>query len=301
MDSWNLIGRPTLNDGADHARASNLDADDLGRTEPDVRSETDPFPVSSEPKTVRRLGANGPLVSVLGYGAFKIGRNENTKYGVDYALPDQPAVNQLLNGLLDLGITYFDTAPAYGLSEERIGQAISHRRGEFTLSTKVGETFENGSSTYDFSRNSIEQSVQRSLKRLRTDVLDVVFIHANADDLAILNQTDVVKTLLSLRDTGVVKRVGLSAKTAAGARQALDWADAIMVEYHLEDRSHEEVIAEAKAAGIGVVVKKALASGKLPPAEGLQFVLRNPGVTSVVVGTLNLEHLRANLSAVRGC
>jgi aryl-alcohol dehydrogenase-like predicted oxidoreductase len=243
----------------------------------------------------RQLGKTGFLVSPVGFGAFKIGRNEKTKYGTAYALPDIAAVSRLLNELLDSGINYFDTAPAYGLSEERIGQAISQRRHEFILSTKIGEVFENGTSTYDFSRQSIEMSIQNSLRRLRTDALDLVFIHAAGDDLAILNQTDAVCTLLSLRDAGVIRRIGLSSKTAAGARSALDWADAIMVEYHLEDRSHEAVISEAAAAGVGVVVKKALASGKLSPAEGLSFVLRNPAVSTTVIGTLNLEHMRANL------
>ncbi len=246
----------------------------------------------------RRLGRTGPLVSPLGYGAFKIGRNEQTKYGSSYELPDEAAVLRLLNGLLDLGVNYFDTAPAYGLSEERIGRALAHRRAEFTLSTKVGELFENGKSTYDFSQSAIEHSIHRSLQRLRTEVLDMVFIHASGDDLAILDQSDAVSTLLRLREAGLVRQIGLSAKTVAGARASLDWADVVMVEYHLEDRSAESVIAAASEAGIGVVVKKALASGKLPANEGLQFVLSNPGVSTTVVGTLNLDHMRANLAAI---
>lgn len=246
----------------------------------------------------RHLGRNGPLVSPLGYGAFKIGRNEQTKYGAAYPLPSDAEVARLLNGLLDLGINYFDTAPAYGLSEERIGAVLARRRAEFTLSTKVGEVFEGGRSTYDFSAAAIEFSVHRSLQRLRTDTLDVVFIHANAADQAILADTDAVPTLLRLRERGLIQHVGLSAKTVAGARAALEWADVLMVEYHLEDQSADEVIRDAAVAGVGVVVKKALASGKLAATEALRFVLNNPGVSSVVVGTLNLEHMRANIEAV---
>lgn len=243
----------------------------------------------------RQLGSHGPWVSTIGFGAFKIGRNEQTKYGTEYPLPDDAEVSHLLNELLDWGVNYIDTAPAYGLSEERIGHAVAHRRAEYVLSTKVGETFENGSSTYDFSRAAIERSVERSLLRLRTDVLDVVFIHSNANDLAIQHDTDAVSTLQRLRDERLVKQIGLSVKTVAGAQQALKWADVLMVEYHLADRSFEAVIAEAHAAGIGVVIKKALASGKLPAEEGLRFVLDNPGVSTVVVGTLNLQHLQQNL------
>ncbi len=248
----------------------------------------------------RRLGSQGPWVSTIGFGAFKIGRNEQTKYGTEYSLPDEAEVSRLLNGLLDLGLNYVDTAPAYGLSEERIGRAIGHRRAEFTLSTKVGETFENGVSTYDFSRAAIERSIARSLRRLQTDRLDVVFIHSNANDLAIQIETDAVSTLQRLRDEKVITKIGLSAKTVEGAQAALAWADVLMLEYHLEDRSQEGVIAAAHRAGIGVVVKKALASGKLPAEEGLRFVLGNPGVTTVVVGTLNSHHMQQNLDAVAG-
>ena len=248
----------------------------------------------------RRLGRHGPLVGTIGFGAFKIGRNEQTKYGTEYPLPDEEEVSRLLNGLLDMGVNYIDTAPAYGLSEERIGRAVAHRRGEFTLSTKIGEVFENGVSTYDFSATAIEHSIERSLKRLRTEVLDVVFIHANADDLATVRETPAVTTLQRLRDRGSVRQIGLSAKTVTGAREALGWADVIMVEYHLEDSSQEVVIAAAHAAGVGVVVKKALASGRLPPAEGLRFALGNPGVTTTVIGTLNANHMRANLELAGG-
>jgi aryl-alcohol dehydrogenase-like predicted oxidoreductase len=77
---------------------------------------------------------------------------------------------------------------------------------------------------------------------------------------------------------------------------SLDWADAIMVEYHLDDPSHSDVIAVAAERGVGVVVKKGLASGKLPAAEAIAFVLGNTGVGSLVVGGLNLDHLRTNVA-----
>jgi len=84
------------------------------------------------------LGKTGILVTPIGYGAFKIGRNEGIKYPQGYALPSEAEVGRLLNGVLDLGVNLIDTAPAYGLSEHRIGQAIGHRRREYVLSTKVG-------------------------------------------------------------------------------------------------------------------------------------------------------------------
>src|SRR5690554_164313 len=126
----------------------------------------------------RPLGTTGMMVSPIGFGAFKIGRNQGIKYAQSYELPDDREVEQLLNGVLDLGINYIDTAPAYGISEQRIGQAIGHRRTEYVLSTKVGETFTNGQSTFDYSSDAVRASIERSCKRLRTDVLDIVFIHS---------------------------------------------------------------------------------------------------------------------------
>jgi len=245
----------------------------------------------------RPLGRTSLLVSPLGYGAFKIGRNEKTKYPAAYALPEESEVERLLNGVLDLGINFIDTAPAYGVSEERVGRALAHRRREIVLSTKVGETFVDGASHYDFSRSAVEQSVERSLKRLRTDVLDLVFIHSNGNDDAILHETDVVETLCDLRARGLVRAVGLSGKTPGGARSALEWADALMVEYHAQDDSHAGVIDEAAGRGAGIIVKKGLASGHLPAEESIRYVLGNPHVCSLVVGSLNLDHLRANVAA----
>ncbi len=242
-------------------------------------------------------------VTPIGFGAFKIGRNQGAKYPQGYDLPDMRHVEKLLNGVLDLGINYLDTAPAYGLSEKRIGQVLGGCRHEFVLSTKVGETFVDGRSVYDFSAAGTRASVELSLRRLRTDVLDLVFVHASRDDLEVVERTDVVPALQALRDAGAVKRIGLSGYTAVAFRAAMDWADAIMVEYHPEDRSLEPVIAEAAERGLAVMVKKGLASGRLPAEVAIPFVLSHPGVTSMVVGGLSLDHMRQNVElarAVRG-
>jgi aryl-alcohol dehydrogenase-like predicted oxidoreductase len=255
--------------------------------------------VSSPALPRRPLGRTGLSVSPIGFGAFKIGRNQKTKYAAAYELPSDAHVAELLNGLVDLGITYIDTAPAYGTSEERIGRAISARRAEFVLATKVGEIFETGTSRYDFSPSAIRASVERSLERLRTSAIDVLLLHSDGRDEWIQTQTDAVATLQELKRQGSVRAIGLSGKTVDGARRALEWADVLMVEYHLRDRSHEAVIAEAAAHGLGVVVKKGLASGELPAEEAINFVLENPHVASLVIGGLSLDHFRANLAAAQ--
>jgi len=232
----------------------------------------------------------------LGFGAFKIGRNQKVKYDTPYDLPTDDEVARLLNGVLDLGITLIDTAPAYGLSEERIGATLAGRRGEFVLSTKVGETFEDGVSTYDFSPAVVAASVERSLARLKTDVLDLVLLHSNGEDLWIQRQSGAVEVLQQMKSAGRIRAIGLSGKSPVGVQEAFSWADVVMIEYHLYDRSHEEVIAEAGGRGCGVLIKKGLAAGRLEPAEAIRFLLANPHVSSVVVGGLNLDHLKANLA-----
>jgi aryl-alcohol dehydrogenase-like predicted oxidoreductase len=242
----------------------------------------------------RRIGRTDLSVSRIGFGAFKIGRNEKIKYAEGYVLPDDAAAERLLRGMIDAGINYIDTAPAYGISEERVGRFVGGMR-DVVISTKVGETFADGESTYDFSTAAVRGSVERSLNRLRREAIDLVFVHAHGDDLKVVTETDVVPTLIALKEAGLVRWIGLSGKTPCAAQKALAWADAIMVEYHRDDTSHEAVMRHAAARGVGVIVKKGLASGRLHADEAIGFALRGPGVSSVVVGSLKLEHMVDNL------
>ncbi len=244
---------------------------------------------------LRRLGQTELHLSPIGFGAFKIGRNEGIKYPQGYDLPSETEVRALLDAACALGIRYLDTAPAYGQSESRLGAwraaAPAETRAALILSTKVGETFADGRSSYDFSRAATVASLERSRQRLGVTALDLVFVHAHADDLAIHDQTEVVATLQAERAAGRIRAIGWSGKTSESARRALDWADALMIEYHLEDRSHAAVMTEAAARGVGVIVKKPLAAGRLPAEAALRFALNHPAVVSVVVGSLRAAHL----------
>ncbi|MCA9296374.1 MAG: DUF1730 domain-containing protein, partial [Phycisphaerales bacterium] len=204
----------------------------------------------------RRLGKTEYNVSAIGFGAFKIGRNTGIKYPAGYELPDDRQVAALLDGLLEMGVTLFDTAPAYGDSEDRLGRYLARSRQRddgLIITTKVGEHFHDGQSTYSYTARDVRASLEASLRRLRVDTLDLVFVHSNGDDLSILHETDVVPTLLAARDDGLARHIGFSGKTVDGARAALAWADALMVEYHRDDTSHDAVMREAKAAGFDAV------------------------------------------------
>lgn len=245
------------------------------------------------------LGNTGLKVSPIGFGAFKIGRNQKTKYPASYALPSDKESERLLNAILDMGINLIDTAPSYGISEQRIGKAISHRRDEFILATKTGECFTDGESVYDYSAPATRRSINRSLEQLQTDVLDIVYIHSNGRDEWIQQQTDVVETLQRFKQEGVIRYLGFSGKKTSGAELAMNWADLLMVEYHSQDRSHQHIIEKAAEKGIGIVVKKGLASGHLPADEAIRFVLNNRAVHTMVIGGLNEKHLRNNCEIAR--
>ena len=245
----------------------------------------------------RPLGRTKLKLSPIGFGAFKIGRNEGIKYREGYDLPSDAESDRILHGVLDLGVNLVDTAPAYGISEGRIGRALAARRDSFVLSTKVGETWEDGRGRYDFSSQAVDASLDRSLQRLRTDHLDIVLVHSDGRDLEIIDQGEALDTLARRRDRGDIGHVGFSGKTVEGHRAAMDSGvvDVLMVEYHDLDRSQAPVIEEAAARGIGVLVKKGLASGRIPAHQAIPACLEPPGVASVVIGSLNLEHLRGNL------
>lgn len=245
----------------------------------------------------RKLGHSELLLSRIGFGAFKIGRNQNTKYDSAYELPEEDAAVLLMEGMLSLGINYVDTAPAYGCSEVRVGSALGNRK-EVIISTKAGERFSQGVSNYDYSLTFLGESVEASKRALQRKKIDLVFTHCNADDIAIAQDVQVVSFLRRLKNSGVVGCVGFSAKTIAGAKAALAWADALMIEYNCVNREFELVIREAADLGVGVVIKKPLQSGHLDYQQALRFLFHESPVadkiTSVVIGSNNYEHMARN-------
>ncbi|MEE2681240.1 MAG: aldo/keto reductase [Planctomycetota bacterium] len=253
---------------------------------------------------LRPLGATGVEVSMIGFGAFKIGRNQKTKYAESYDLPGQEEVDQLLDTITDAGISLIDTAPAYGCSEERIGAWLkrSGARNRIILATKVGEEFEAGRSHYAFDRNSINRSIDRSLTLLGVDRLDIVNVHSNGEDLRIIDQTDVLEVLATRRDQGDLGVVGFSGKTLAGHRRAIEHPVGIrslMIELNLEDSDQAPILEEAHERGIGILIKKGLASGRAGAEESLSWLLANRAISSVVIGSRSAGHMCENLAIAR--
>ena len=252
----------------------------------------------------RPLGSTGLNVSVLGLGTVKFGRNQKIKYPT-FELPSDKAICQLLDDAQTLGINLLDTAPAYGIAEERLGKLLGTRRNEFIIVTKTGEEFANGESTYDFSAEHTRLSVERSLKRLKTNRLDCVLVHCPRNDFEALNNSPVLDTLQQLKERGDIRSFGASTNSIEGGLLAADASDVVMVTYSADYTKEERVVRRAAELGKGVLIKKGLGSGSLAGGSAARSLEENfrpiftlAGVSSLIIGTINREHLRDNARAV---
>lgn len=254
-------------------------------------------------KHYRDFGSTGIRVSPLGLGTVKIGRNQGVKYPSVFALPTDDEVTALLTKASELAINLIDTAPAYGLSEERLGNLLSKvtaPTGGWIITTKAGETFSDGVSVFDMSAEALIQSVERSLKRLKRETLDCVLIHSDGRDLEHIEGARCLDTLQQLKKRGLIRSFGMSTKTIEGGLAALRNSDGVMVEYNLVDQRQLPVIEAANTAGKFVLIKKGLLSGHVSGQSQVTDSfqgLPKQGISSVIVGTLNLKHLEDNVAS----
>lgn len=251
----------------------------------------------------RPLGNSGLLVSPLGLGTVKLGRDQGVKYPKGFTIPDDAAARELLARAHDLGINLIDTAPAYGTSESRLGPLLRGQREQWVIVSKCGEEFEDGQSRFDFSPAHTRFSVERSLKRLETDFIDLVLVHSDGNDVAILQDSGVYETLAELKREGKIRAYGLSGKTVEGGLQALQQGDCAMVTYNLNEQGELPVLDYAEQHGKGILIKKALASGHacLKPDEdpvraSFELIFTHPAASSAIIGTINAQHLEHNVA-----
>ncbi len=252
----------------------------------------------------RALGSTGIDVSVLGLGSVKIGRNQQVKYPGGFELPDDKAVIELFELAQSLGINFIDTAPAYGTSEQRLGQLLPNRH-DWVIMTKVGEIFENTQSRFDFSFDYTINSVEQSLKTLKRDVLDVVLVHSDGNDMDIIHHEPVFEALESLKNKGLIKAYGMSSKTVEGGCWVVENCDVVMATANLDYDDERPVLELAEKLNKGVIIKKGLQSGHADRASGgggvdasFKHILSLPGVSSMIAGTINKRHLQDNVATV---
>ena len=251
-------------------------------------------PLSQHP-----LGNTGLTVAKLSLGLVKLGRDQGVKYPTPAKIPTDSEALALLAHAHILGVNLLDTAPAYGISEIRLGVLLQRSSAKWLICTKVGEEFTDGKSSHDFSPEHVRFSVERSLTRLRVDVLDIVLIHSDGNDIDILQRQGTLDALHALKAEGKIRAVGMSHKTLAGGELALrQGADVLMATLNRSHTEDAELIANAARAGCGVLIKKALNSGH-GSADDLAFVAGYEGVHSIVVGTTSVKHLGENVAALR--
>ena len=252
----------------------------------------------------RALGSTGIDVSVLGLGTVKIGRNQQVKYPSGFELPDDNSVIELFELARSLGINFIDTAPAYGSSEQRLGELLPDR-DDWVIMTKVGEIFEEEQSRFNFSFDHTIKSVEQSLKRLKRDVLDIVLVHSDGNDMDIINDGAAFDALEVLKNKGLIKAYGMSSKTVDGGCWVVENCDVVMATANLEYDDERPVLELAEKLNKGVIIKKGLQSGHADSASGgsgiegaFRHILSQPGVSSMIVGTINKQHLQTNVAIV---
>ncbi len=246
-----------------------------------------------------KLGQTDIKISPVGLGSVKFGRNQGVKYPNSFNLPSDEELTKLLALAKSLGINAIDTAPAYGSSEKRLGKLLVGERQDWVIIGKAGEEFEDGKSSYNFTPDHFKRSLERSLTRLNTDHIDILLIHSNGDDMSILNNDPLIKTMHEFKEQGLVKAIGASTKTAKGGIKTLELMDVVMATYNSQHPDERPVLDYAQKHNKGVILKKALASGhNTNIEEAMKFAFSHSGVNSIIIGTINPKHLKQNIDIV---
>ena len=260
------------------------------------------------------MGKTDMDVSVLGFGGSEIG----------YQRVSAKTVARLLGGALDAGLNVIDTAECYEDSEALIGKALGARRREVCLFTKCGHS--RGEWRADWREEALLRSIERSLKRLRTDQVDLVQLHSCS--LAVLRRGEAISALEQARAAGLTRYIGYSGDGAA-ARWAVECGrfDTLQTSVSIADQEAIELtLPAARKAGLGVIAKRPLANvawryARKPdeayyqeywerlrklnypflPGKGdaavktaLRFTLGVPGVHTAIVGTTRPDRWRQN-------
>jgi aryl-alcohol dehydrogenase-like predicted oxidoreductase len=277
----------------------------------------------------RALGKTGLEVTTLGFGAMELRGPSRPQLPAPQTSDEQ--AGRLLNAVLDEGINFIDTAIDYGRSEELIGKFISHRRSEYILASKCGcvPDAPQGSDHIHTAEN-IRRGVEHSLRMLRTDYLDLVQFHRSLSREE-FEADGALAEALALRDEGKVRFVGVSAVLPT-LNEQIDMGvfDAFQIPYSAMQREHEDVIARASDAGMGIIIRGGVARGAPDDWQSrryymvsndtmkdywnnarldelldgmsrtsflLRFTLSNHHLDTTIVGTSSVEHLYDNVAA----
>lgn len=266
-----------------------------------------------------QLGSSELKISQIAFGCMSLG--------------DVHAENEkLLHEAIERGINFFDTADLYqkGFNEESVGRALKSHREKVIIATKVGNQLRKDGNGWDWNprKSYIKTQIHESLRRLRTDYIDLYQLHGGTIEDPI---DETIEAFEELKEAGLIRAYGISSIRPNVIREWVKKSNlaSVMMQYSLLDRRpEEECFGLLKENNIGVVVRGALAKGLLvsKPAKSylahskeeverikmvlsglenesrksgdiaLQFVLKNPAVTTIAAGIRTINHLNQNAS-----
>ena len=206
----------------------------------------------------RQLGAKGPTISAIGLGCMTM----SAVYG---QTGDRPEALATLDRALELGVNFWDTADIYGPydNEELLGSALAGRRDRVFLATKFGIAMKNGAPSVDGSPEHVRRSIEGSLKRLNTDVVDLYYLHRVDKDTPIEETVGAMSRLVA---EGKVRHLGLSEVSPATLERAckVHPITAVQSEYSLWTRDPERgILAACERLSVGFVPYSPLGRGFL--------------------------------------
>jgi aryl-alcohol dehydrogenase-like predicted oxidoreductase len=278
----------------------------------------------------RTLGRTGLEVTQLGFGAMELRGPARGPLGGREASEER--VECVLNGVLEAGINFIDTSPDYGWSEDRIGKYISDRREAFYLATKCGcnvspDGVDRSDPSHVWTPDQLKRNIDLSLERMKTDHVDVLQMHnPPAEDV---RTNRLVTALQRIRDEGKVRFIGVSSTSTASHPTPSSLAafvemgvfDAFQIPYSALERGEERMIQRADDTGAGIIIRGGVAQGhtdlrghwyKWDDAgldellDGmnryefmLRFTLTHPACHTAITGTVNPDHLAANVAAAK--
>ena len=271
----------------------------------------------------RKLGQTGLEVTQIGYGSMGL-RGPHT-WGIR-VVSDEDA-NRFLNLILDSGINFIDTAPDYGVSEQRIGDALKHRRDEYFLATKCGCDYTQHDDrieiAHTWTTDVIKRNVETSLRRLQTDRIDLLQFHGG--DAETLQSSGLIDQLLKLKEEGTLGAIGSSSSLPyLPGMIELGIFDTFQIPYSCLAPQHHDLISRAADTGAGIIIRGGIAHGGpdatierpalndiwtragleelLPDGVSkaqliLRYTLSHPHCDTCIVGTCDPAHLSENLAA----
>lgn len=267
----------------------------------------------------RKFGKTDMEFSVLGFGGAEIGFNPNQT---------QEDVNLLLNSALDAGLNVIDTAAAYKTSEEMIGVSVGKRRNEYFLLSKCGAL--DAFTRFDWSKKGIIETIENSLRALKTDYLDIAQLHSC--DAEILRQGDCIEGLQRAQEKGYTRYIGYSGdREEAKVAIEMDVFDSFQTSVNIADQTPiDGNISLAAEKGFGIIAKRPIANAvwrhTSKPADtyhheywdriqklkfdflnkstedataiALRFTMTIPGVDTMIVGTTRPNRWQENAKYV---